>query len=148
MRFALITVVTLTLVGCAENVAEPLPTAPTPFVATTPSPPPNPPVPTAPAPPALTFVWVVVTSDTGGGLCIPGARVEIVGGQGLGRGLTQSTLGCSYWDPDYDAIFKGLNVGEELTLRASAPGYAAKETTVVPTPGGQSAVSIVLSRIQ
>ena len=146
MRFALITVVTLTIVGCAEKVAQPLPTAPTPFVATTPTPP------TAPDPPALpralTFVWVVVTSDTGGGLCIPGARVEIVRGQGLGRSLTQSTLGCSYWDPDYDATFDGLNVGDELTLRASAPGYAAKETTVVPTPGGQSAVSIVLSRIQ
>ena len=146
MRFALITVVTLTIVGCAENVAQPLPTAPTPFVATTPT------SPTAPDPPALpralTLVWVVVTSDTGGGLCIPGARVEIVRGQGLGRSLTQSTLGCSYWDPDYDATFDGLNVGDELTLRASAPGYAAKETNVVPTPGGQSAVSIVLSRIQ
>ena len=97
----------------------------------------------------MTFVWVVVTSDTGGGSCIPGARVEIVRGQGLGQSLTQSTLGCSYWDPDDAAAFDGLNVGEELTLRASALGYAAKETTVVPTPrDGQTAVSIVLSRIE
>ena len=71
------------------------------------------------------------------GTCIPGARVEIVRGQGLGRSLTQSTLGCDWWDPDYAATFDGLNVGEELTLRASASGYAAKEINVVPTSGGQ-----------
>src|SRR5687767_1119075 len=135
MRFALITVVTLTLVGCAPEAARQLPTAPSPAVASTTVPP----VPPAPDPPALprelTFVWVIVLDDGRvSGTCVPGARVEIVRGQGLGRSLTQSTLGCDWWDPDYDATFDGLNVGEELTLRASAPGYTAKETTVVPTP--------------
>ena len=149
MRFGLIAVVTLTLVGCAHEAAQQLPTAPSPAVASTPVPPvpsaPVPPAPDPPArPPALTFVWVIVLDRT----CIPGARVEIVRGQGLGRSLTQSTLGCDIWDPDYDAIFRDLNVGEEITLRASASGYAAKEITVVPTPGGQFAVPIVLSRIQ
>jgi hypothetical protein len=43
-------------------------------------------------------------------------------------------------------MFDGLTVGEELTLRASAVGYAAKERLVVPTPGGQFAVPIVLSK--
>jgi hypothetical protein len=149
MRFALIAVVTLTFVGCAPEAAQQLPTAPSPVVASTPVPP-VPPAPDPPARPAeLTFVWVIVLDDGRvSGTCIPGARVEIVRGQGLGRSLTQSTLGCDIWDPDYDAIFRGLNVGEELTLRGSAPGYAAKEKTVVPTPGGQFAVQIVLSTIQ
>ena len=138
MRFVLITVVTLTLFGCSREMAQRSPTAPGP-----------PPVPTTPAPPPeLTFVWVVVIEKGGGGGCIPGATVEIVRGQGLGRSVTQTTRGCSYWDPDYDAIFDGVNEGEELTLRASASGYAVKEITVVPKSGGQSAVLFELSRIQ
>jgi hypothetical protein len=71
--------------------------------------------------------------------------VEVVRGQGLGRSLTQTAL-CSYWDPDYDAVFDELKQGEELTLRASASGYAAKEITVLPTGGGP-AVVFELSRI-
>jgi hypothetical protein len=157
MRFALIAVVILTFVGCAREATRPLPTAPSPSVATTPNPsipavpdppalPPAPPPPPA-VPPALTFVWVVVFEGGGSGLCIPEATVEIVRGQGLGRRLTQSTLRCDTWDPD-GVIFDGLNEGDALTLRASAWGYAAKETTVVPTPGGQTAISIVLSKFQ
>ena len=155
MNFALIAVVALTFVGCAPERAQPLPTAPSPSVATPPAPSvptsrdPPAPAPRPAPPPELTFVWVIVLDDGRvSGTCIPGARIEIVRGQGLGRSLTQSTLGCDWWDPDYDATFDGLNVGEELTLRASASGYAAKEISVVPTPGGQYAVPIVLSRIQ
>ena len=159
MRFALIAVVTLTFVGCAENVVQPLPTAPTPFVATTPDPPPSPPAPTAPDRPArprqLTSVWILVVDDGGRSeTCIPGARVEIVRGQGSGRSLTQSTFRCESWNPDlgafeapYGATFDGLNVGEELTFRGSAPGYTAKEVTVIPELGWGSAAKIVLSRI-
>jgi hypothetical protein len=40
-----------------------------------------------------------------------------------------------------------LNEGEELTLRASALGYAPKERTVIPTTGWQTAVVFELSRI-
>jgi hypothetical protein len=126
MRFALPTVVALTLLGCSGERAQPSPTAPGPPVPITPLPPATP----LPPPPQLTFVWVVVI-PAGSGVCIPGATVEIVLGQGLGRSVTQTTRGCSYWDPDYDAIFDGLNAGEELTLRASASGYAAKEIAVV-----------------
>ena len=136
MRIAPIPVVILTLVGCGREAARPLPTSTAP----------DPPSPALPH--ALTFVWVVVLDGGGSGLCIPGATVEVVRGQGLGRRLTHSTLGCSYWYPDCHATFDGLNQGDELTLRASALGYAAKETTVIPTPGGQTAVSIVLSKTQ
>jgi hypothetical protein len=147
MRFALIAVVTLTFCGCSGEMAQQLPNAPGPPVPTAPAPPP----PTTPTPPArpseLTTVWVVVLEE-GSAVCIPGATVEIVRGQGLGRRVTQTTRGCSYWDPDYDANFDGLNSGEELTLRASAAGYAAKEMNVVPTSGGQSAVTFELSRMR
>jgi len=148
MRCALITVVTLTLFGCSGEKAQPLPTAPTPSAPSAPLPP-DPPTP-LPSPPApqLTFVWVVVLQEGGGGVCIPGATVEIVRGQGLGRSLTQTTAGCSYWDPDYDAVFNGLNAGVALTLRASASGYAAKEIAVIPTSGPQTAVAIELPRNQ
>jgi hypothetical protein len=152
MRFALITVFAVSLVSCGET-APPfvlhLPTAPNPPVAAAPDPPPAPPVPAVPDPPArppeLTFVVVMVLG--GGDGCIDGAVVEIVRGQGLGRRVTQSARGCGPWDGG-NVIFRDLNVGEELTLRASAAGYAANEETVIPTPGGQFAIPIVLSRIQ
>jgi len=132
MRFALIALVTLTLLGCAEEAAQPLPTAPD-----------RPP----PAPSASAFVWVVVLEGNSG-ICIPGATVEIVRGQGLGRSLVQTTGPCSYWDPDDNAFFRGLTSGEELTLRASASGYAAKEIAVAPTSGPQTALLFALSRNQ
>ena len=75
------------------------------------------------------------------------ALIEIVGGQGVGRKLTQKDP-CSYWDPDFDAVFKDLIPGEELTLRAYAPGYTVAEETVVPTSGGQTAHAFQLSKIQ
>lgn len=164
MRFALIAIVTLSLAGCGRELSQPfvlqLPTAPNPPVATPPDPPPGSPVPPAPdspaRPPQLTSVWVIVVDDRGRSeTCIPGAWVEIVGGQGLGRSLPQSTWRCEYWNPElgafeapYGATFEGLNVGEELTLRASAPGYAAKEATLVPTADGYASAKLVLSRVQ
>jgi hypothetical protein len=91
----------------------------------------------------------VVVLLAGNGVCIPGATVEIVRGQGLGRRVTQTSAWvCSYWEPDFDAHFNGLNEGEELTLRASAAGYTAQEITVVPKVGPQTAVAFELSRIQ
>jgi hypothetical protein len=147
MRFALIAVVTLTLSGCSGERARPLPTAPDPPVATTPPPPvPTPPDPSA-RPPEPTSLWVVVLL-AGNGVCIPGATVEIIRGPGTGRSVTQASAWvCSYWDPDYDAVFRGVNSGEELTLRASASGYYAQELTVVPKLGPQTAVPFELAKI-
>jgi hypothetical protein len=141
MKFAFISLITLTLVGCSGESAPPFLTAP------------DPPVPTTPGPPArpttLTFLPVVVIEKGGEGACIPGATVEIVRGQGLGRSVTQTSAWvCSYWDPDYEASFDRLNAGEELTLRASASGYEAKQLTVIPKSGPQTAIAIELSRIQ
>lgn len=67
-----------------------------------------------------------------GGGCIQGAVVEIVGGQGIGRTMTQ-TARCSWWDPDEGFIFTDLAPDVELTIRASAPGYTSKESTVKPS---------------
>jgi hypothetical protein len=132
VRFALIAAVTLALVGCSGENLQRLPTVPSPPVVT--APPPAAPVPNPPArPPEPTSLWVVVLR-AGSAICVPDARVEIVRGQGLGQGVTQRSP-CSYWDPDYDTVFRGLSAGEELTLRASASGYAATEITVVPEAG-------------
>jgi hypothetical protein len=90
---------------------------------------------------------VLVIEAGGGGGCIPRATVEIVHGQGVGRSVTQAEF-CSYWDPDYDAVFNGLNAEEEVTLRAWAPGYAAQEMTLVPRVGAQTTITFELSRIQ
>jgi hypothetical protein len=88
----------------------------------------------------------VVLEKGGSGICVPGATVEIVRGQGLGRRVSQGS--CNYWDPDPDAAFTDLNADEELTFRASAPGYAATELTVLPRAETGKAVVFELSRNQ
>ena len=67
-----------------------------------------------------------------GGGCIQGAVVEIVGGQGVGRRMTQ-TDPCSWWDPGEGFIFTDLVPDVELTIRASAAGFTSKESTVKPS---------------
>jgi hypothetical protein len=66
------------------------------------------------------------------GACIQGAVVEIVGGQGVGRRMTQ-TEPCSWWDPGQGFIFADLIPDLELTIRASAAGYGTKESTLKPS---------------
>ena len=124
MRFAPIFLVTLSLFGCSGERPGPLFPTPAPSV----------PAPPTPVPPPRTDgrVGVVVIQDTGG--CVSRATVEIVRGYGVGRSLMQAD-GCSWWDPDYGAVFYNLVAGEEVALRASAPGYTAAEKTVVPSSG-------------
>src|SRR5688572_17088320 len=108
MRFALWTVVTLTVIGCSRESAQYLPAAPGPV----------PPAPSSPSPtstPRLTSLAVVVIEERGGGGCIQGATVEVVRGQALGQSVRQATL-CSVWDPDPFAYFPGLTEGVEMTL--------------------------------
>jgi hypothetical protein len=121
VRFLLSALVTLFVFGCSGEQSGPFST---PAPSATPVPP----------QPAVGRVWVVVIQKESGA-CVTRATVEIVRGYGLGRTVMQSDP-CSYWDPDYDAVFNDLLAGEELTLRASAPGYTATEKTVVPTSRG------------
>ena len=90
-----------------------------------PSPTPNPnPVQT---PRLATFEAKAVTAA---GPCISGAILEIVGGEVPGQKFTQDQP-CGAWDGD-GFILKGLTPDLELVLRFSAPGYAARDVTVVP----------------
>jgi hypothetical protein len=70
-----------------------------------------------------------------------------VRGQGLGQSVTQTTP-CDAWGYEGGVIFRDLTPGVEMTLRASASGYAALEKTVVPSSGPQMAVLFAPSRIQ
>ena len=144
MKFASLILISLTCLGCAVDsgpIASPTaPTAPT-------APGPTIPKPTTPNPVAFLSGMVI---STGGG-CINGATVEIVGGQGIGRSMTQ-TIPCSWWDWDDGFEFRELIPGVELTLRASAPGYAPKEGTFLPSlvkdGSGRYQAVLELARIQ
>jgi uncharacterized protein (DUF39 family) len=88
------------------------------------------------------LLWGFVVGD--GGLCIPDATVEIVGGNGIGQSVKQQTP-CSAWDYDRGFLFKDLIAGAELTVRASAPGYRTSEKTFrASAASGFSSVSIRL----
>jgi hypothetical protein len=80
------------------------------------------------------------------GLCIAGATVQVVRGQGLGQSITQTTP-CDAWGYDGGVVLRDLTPGVEMTLRASASGFAAQES-VVPAPGPQMAILFTPSRIQ
>jgi hypothetical protein len=93
----------------------------------------------------VAFLWVVVIEEGGSGACLRHATVEIVSAPRHGSRIEQNNE-CSYWDPDYEAVFRRLPTGESVSLRASAPGYVTKELTAFP--GGGTAVTIELSRMR
>ena len=131
MRFALLVLATLTLVGCSQNSPQRSPVAPSPS-----------PVPTA-GPGNSTFVWAMVVDE--GGACIDGATIQVVGGQSAGVSVPQTTP-CDVWDADGGVYFKDLAPGVAMTLRATAPGWTPLEKVVVPSPGAQVAVVFTSSR--
>jgi len=134
MKFTLTILATLSLLGCSQGNTQPSPTAPSPLVTTS-----------APTADSLTSLWGMVVDETG--VCIVGATVQVVRGQGVGQGITQTTP-CDAWAYDGGVVFRDLTPGVEMTLRASASGYAALERTVVPSLGPQMAVLLAPSRIQ
>lgn len=74
-------------------------------------------------------LWgMVVDTD---GRCIAGASVRLVSSEGEGQPVVQETP-CDVWD-GYGFTFRDLTPGVAVTIRATAPGYATKDTTVVPT---------------
>ena len=81
----------------------------------------------------------MVVDESGG--CIAGATVRVVRGQALGREVAQVTP-CDAWGYGNGFYFDGLSPDVEMTLRVSAPGYVATETTVVPTLGPQAALLV------
>jgi hypothetical protein len=85
----------------------------------------------------------MVIDDSGG--CINGASVRVVGGQGLGRTAAQEQP-CGMWDYGGGFMLEGLMPGVAMTLRVTAPGYAAKDTVVVPRVGPQTALLITPRR--
>jgi hypothetical protein len=129
MKFALTILAIFTLLGCSQENSQRSPTAP------------GPSVPTA----SLAWLWGMVVDEAG--VCIVGATVQVVRGQNLGQSITQTTP-CDAWAYYGGVDFRDLTPGEEMTLRASASGYAAQERTVVPSLGPQMAVLFVMARIQ
>jgi hypothetical protein len=106
---------TLTSWGCSGDGSQPLPL------------PQRVPSPTAP-PLASAALYGIVLDE--GGACIEGAVVHVVGGQRAGESVEHEWR-CNYWDFGGFRI-RDLIPGVEMTLRATAPGHAAKEETVVP----------------
>ena len=134
MRLVLIISVTLIFFGCSQESVQRLPTAPSPPVQTA-----------SPPPPAgsMTWLWGMVVGPSG--VCIEGATVQVVGGQGLGQSITQTTP-CDAWAYGGGFVLKGLTPSVEMTLRASAPGWSTQEKTVAPHFDPQTAVLLTLSK--
>jgi uncharacterized protein (DUF39 family) len=86
----------------------------------------------------------MVVDENGG--CIGGATVTVVRGQAVGRSALQETP-CAVWDYSGGFVFKDLIEGVEMKLRASAPGWADEEATVVPYGGALTAFIIAPSRL-
>jgi len=114
MRIALMTAVTLALLGCSGQQVPP--SAFTPVMAE--------PLPMA----SVYFDVSEELSDGRPGLCIDNAIVEIVGGEGAGL-IVRMHCAWDYWSGSWI----GISLPEErmVTFRASAPGYLAKERTIV-----------------
>ena len=93
---------------------------------------------------SLAFVWGMAVDESG--VCIDEATATVVGGQGLGQRIEQSTP-CDAWASDGGFVFKNLTPGEAMTLRATAVGYVTKDTTVVPSSGPQTALVIPMVRL-
>jgi hypothetical protein len=88
--------------------------------------------------------WVVVVDSTGA--CIPGASVQVVSGPGRGQTITQSSP-CDASRPAHGMILNDLSPGVQSTLRASAPGYATQEKSVIPVEGSAGTVLFATVRI-
>jgi hypothetical protein len=91
------------------------------------------------------MLWGMVVEKSG--LCIHGATVRLVDGAAVGDSVVQKAP-CDVWDYGGGFELKGLPAGVPVTIRAAAPGFVAKEVTVVAPPPGdwQTATVIELAR--
>ena len=142
MKVALLFTVSLVILGCSQDGTRsiPVPPAPSPVSPVPPPPAPSP----VPAPGSLAMLWGAVISPTGE--CIESATVEVIRGQRLGDRITQTTP-CAAWDFSAGFRFQNLTAGQEMTLRASAPGWRTGEKTVVPLGGEIQVVYVELHRV-
>jgi hypothetical protein len=76
------------------------------------------------------------------GICIEGAVIEIVSGQGKGFKGTPSAT-CDAWDYDGGYFIYGLVLGDSLTIRASAAGYLDSEVTLLPATAESAHASFI-----
>ena len=90
------------------------------------------------------FLWVVVADSEG--FCIPGGSVRVVRGQLAGETRVQDNLPCSVWDYGMGVFFFELEPGVEMTITASAPGYADQTVSFHPHPFPQGAYFFRLER--
>ena len=135
MRYAATILLALTVLGCAGEAGQ--------FPVDPAGRSPVDPGGQAPLNNATTFLWGYVVDASG--VCIPGATVRVVLGQRAGETTTQTTP-CSAWDYGNGFSFTDLTVGVEMTLQASAPGYAVQEKTLVASLGPQVAIIFTPSR--
>jgi hypothetical protein len=136
MKLAAILLAAFTLSACSEDSRSDGPGVPgNPVAPPVPIVPSSPPIPNASA-----WLWGFVVN--GSGVCIEGATVRVVRGQREGESVVQSTP-CDAWGYGGGFYFDKLTPGVEMTLRASAPGYADAEVTMTPHAGSQSTFTIV-----
>ena len=88
-------------------------------------------------PTARAFLWVVV-ADTSSH-CIPGGSVRVIRGQLAGETRVQDSLPCSVWDYGMGVFFSDLELGVEMIITASAPGYADESESFYPHSSPQGA---------
>jgi hypothetical protein len=80
-----------------------------------------------------------------GGVCLAGATVEVLRGEGVGRRFTQDTP-CNVWGYGGGFSLTDLTPGVELTLRFSASGYEAKDVTFIPVGSAGQVAVVELSK--
>ena len=146
MRYAQWMLSASLIIACAGEPSRPSPSASSsgapnvPAVRTTPGTPATPSTPEA----GNGFLWVVVADSDG--FCIPGGSIRVVRGQLAGETRVQDDTPCSVWDYGMGIILSGLEAGVEMTITASASGYAEKSESFYPNVGGGSAYFITLAR--
>lgn len=94
---------------------------------------------------ATGWLWVMVLDPSG--VCVDGAVIEIVSGQG--KGLEGAPLAtCDAWNWEGGYLIYGLDPGESLTIHASASGYQDGEKTFLPSTAERpQASTITLSKL-
>jgi len=136
MRYAPLMLSASLIVACAGEPSRPSPNAPSDSAPDVRGESATPTTPTTPSTPASStgFLWVVVADSDG--FCIPGGSIRVVRGQLAGETRVQDDRPCSVWDYGMGINFQELELGVEITLTASASGYAEQSKSFYPMTAG------------